>query len=137
MGSSEKFIIKCGQCRRDNIFDQPFCHAGVTDEGFLYSDSGHFTLTWNWQDPVIEKFFLQGSRYSRDAELRQRFEQALPAAPDGGRWRAENPARCIYCRAPISGSMLETIEYLLYQGSIQTQVENYLFQLKEYLNDPS
>src|SRR5690349_19852551 len=128
--------LKCKACGRDNVFDQPYpYHAGFGDQGFLYSDSGHYTLTWSWYDPVISRFFPEGSRWDRDTELRRRFERALHSAPDGGGWRSENPARCIHCSAPVAGSMLETIYYFLYPGSIQTQEPNFAARLEEYLNE--
>ena len=134
--TTKKTSIKCPQCGRDNDFDQPYpYHAGFGTQGFLYSDSGHFTLTWNWYDPAISQFFPPESRYDRDADMRRRFEDTLRPAPDGGRWRADNPARCIYCSAPISGSMLQTIYYLLYTGSIETEKVGDKPRLSEYLND--
>ena len=136
MPTTEKVTVKCKECGRDNIFDQPYpYHAGFGDQGFLYSDSGHFTLTWSWYDPAIGPFFPPDSRWDRDTELRHHFEQVLHLAPDGGRWRAENQARCIHCSAPIAGSMLQTIYYLLYPGSIQTQEPGGAMRLGEYLND--
>ena len=136
MPAAQKTTVKCKECGRDNVFDQPYpYHAGFSDMGFLYSDSGHFTLTWNDYDPVIRRFFPEGSRWDRDVELRHRFEQALHPAPDGGRWRAENPARCMYCSAPISGSMLQTIYFLNYPGSVHTQEPGGAMRLGEYLDD--
>jgi hypothetical protein len=136
MPRPEKLTVKCKECGRANIFGQPHAyHAGFSDQGFLYSDSGHFTLTWSDHDPVISRFFPPGSRWDRDKDLRRRFEDALKPAPDGGRWRAENPARCIHCSAPISGSMLQTTYYLLYPGSIVTQEPNWAMRLREYLSE--
>ena len=134
MPTAEKVTVKCKECGRDTVFDQPYAyHAGFSDQGFLYSDSGHFTLTWSWYDPAIQRFFPPESRYDRDTELRHRFEQALKPAPDGGRGRAENPARCVHCSAPIAGSMLETIYYLVYPGSIEAQEAAGAMRLNEYV----
>jgi hypothetical protein len=50
----------------------------------------------------------------------QRFEHALRDAPDGGRWRFDNPARCMHCSEPIAGSMKSQIYFLIYPGSVVT-----------------
>ncbi len=134
MPTAKTITVRCKECGRDNVFEQPYpYHAGFGDQGFLYSDSGHFTFTWSWYDPVLRRFFPPHSSYDQDAESRHRFEEALLPAPDGGRWRFENPARCIHCSAPISGSMLQTIYYLEYPGSIETQKPNGPMRLAEYL----
>jgi len=151
-GPEGKLVLRCARCGRDNFFDQPYpYHAGFGDHGFMYSDSGHFTLTWSLYDPVIGRFFPQDSGSSlypsvaavlskdgesaRSKNLRLRFEAALRPAPDGGSWKFENPARCLHCSAPIAGSNLETIYYFIYPGSIVTQKGGAEMTLGEYLND--
>src|SRR5215469_2601785 len=43
-----KLVMKCAKCCRDNVFDQPYAyHSGFGEQGFVYSDSGHFTLVWS------------------------------------------------------------------------------------------
>lgn len=110
-----------------NVFDQPYTyHAGFSDQGFMYSDSGHCTLVWSWYDPVVKEFFPAGSRLSDNAAARGRFESALRPAPDGGRWRFANPARCLYCSGRIAGPILEQIYYLVFPDSIITDQDNQL-----------
>lgn len=126
-GLPDKLALRCPRCNRDNNFDQPYAyHAGFSDQGFMYSDSGHCTLVYSDYDPVIKRFFPIGSRFSEDGALRERFEQALRQAPDGGRWRFSNPARCLYCSGPISGTNLQQIYYLVYPDSIITDQDNQL-----------
>src|SRR6185295_8528842 len=49
-------IIKCGSCGHANIFNQPYpYHAGFSDQGFLYNDAGHLTLSWSCYDPAFER----------------------------------------------------------------------------------
>jgi len=153
MSETEKLTVKCPQCGQDNVFDQPHAyHAGFGDQGFLYSDSGRFTLTWSLYDSAIDLYFPPKSGYEhfpvaaasiaplknvdRDTMMRRRFEEALPSAPDGGRWRFDNPARCLFCPAPISGSLLQTVYYLLYPGSIVTGTADGDVKLGEYLMTP-
>lgn len=122
MSADKKLIVKCKQCGRDNTFDQPYAyHAGFSDQGFMYSDSGHLTLTWSWYDPAIKRFFSDERVWTAQSESHRRFEAALLPAPDGGRWRFSNPARCLHCSAALSGPMMECVYYLLYPGSIQTE----------------
>jgi len=123
----KKLSIRCPRCNRDNVFEQPYMyHAGFSDQGFMYSDSGHCTLVWSNYDPVILKFFPPESRFSEDADLRKRFELALRPAPDGGRWGFSNPARCVHCSGPIAGSILNQIYYLVYPDSIITDQDGEL-----------
>src|SRR2546427_561752 len=125
----KQLTIACPHCRKANVFDQPYAyHAGFGDQGFMYSDSGHCTLVWSDYDPVIKQFFPPGSQFSKDADIRARFERALRPAPDGGCWRFTNPARCLHCSEPIAASILEQIYYLVYPDSIVTD-ENGCFGL--------
>ena len=133
----KRLVINCHRCRRDNVFDQPHLyHSGFSDQGFMYSDSGHCTLVWSDYDPVIKQFFPPGSRFSEDSTLRERFEQALRPAPDGGRWRFSNPARCLHCSGPISGTLLQQIYYLVYPDSIITDQDNRLDLASQLLTHP-
>jgi len=142
-----KLIVKCAKCGGDTVFDQPYAyHAGFSDSGFMYSDSGHFTLTWNPNDPAMKAFKgmdaypsvahcfppKEKSEQELDIKMRRSFEHALPPAPDGTRWRFENPARCIHCSEPIAGSMFQTVYYLVYPGSISTDLTGGI-KLSEYL----
>lgn len=133
-----RLTIRCPRCGKDNVFDQPYTyHAGFSDQGFMYSDSGHCTLVWSDYDPVIKQFFPPGSQFAKDAGIRERFEVALRHAPDGGRWRFTNPARCLYCSGPISGPILEQIYYLVYPDSIITDEDNQLNLQTQLIPNPS
>lgn len=149
-GADGKLTVKCGKCGRENVFDQPFAyHAGFAEQGFIYSNSGHFTLVWSWNDPVMNRYRgidaypsvahcfppVGKAVQERDAEMRRRFEDALRPAPDGSRWHFKNPARCIFCSEPISGSMFQTVHYLVYPGSVVTDGPGGA-KLEDYLAKP-
>jgi hypothetical protein len=128
--------VKCKHCGRDNVFDQPYVyHAGFSDQGFLYNDSGTLTLVWSTADPVFAELFPGETPWTKERSNRQRFEKMLPAAPSGGKWRFRNPARCMHCAKPISAPMRKTVHYLVYPGSIVTDHE-YQLRLREYLSLP-
>jgi len=117
----QNLIIRCQACGKDNLFDQPYAyHAGFSDVGFLYSDSGHCTLVWSWFDPAFKRFLNGEGPLADDIQARNQFEKSLRAAPDGGRWRFNNPARCLFCSAQIAGPMLSQIYFLVYPDSIIT-----------------
>jgi len=133
MPNPDKLTLKCRHCGKEIIFDQPYAyHAGFADRGFLYNDAGTLTLVWSVVDPLLEEAFPGQAAWARSLCNRRRFEQMLPSAPDGGRWRFRNPARCVYCRKPISKPMLRTVHYLVYPGSINTVRDNKP-DLSEYL----
>jgi hypothetical protein len=134
MLTTEKLSIKCKLCGKDILFDQPYVyHAGFADQGFLYNDAGTLTLVWSISDPVFDAMFPGQTPWMLSLSNRRQFEKILLPAPDGGRWRFRNPARCIYCGKPISRPMLHSIHYLVYPGSILTDRGNQL-RLKEYIN---
>jgi hypothetical protein len=133
MSTTEKLSIKCKHCGKDILFDQPYAyHAGFADQGFLYNDAGTLTLVWSVLDPALDKLFLGQSTWALSLLNRWRFEKMLLPAPEGGRWRFCNPARCIHCAKPISKPMLHSIHYLIYPGSVMTDQGNQ-FRLGEYL----
>jgi hypothetical protein len=134
MFSSEKFLVRCKHCGKDNIFDQPYpYHAGFTDQGFLYNDTGTLTLVWSMLDPVLIDLFSQKTLWTLNSSDRRQFEKRLHPAPIGGCWRFKNPARCAYCAKPISKPMLRSIHYLVYPGSILTD-KGSQFRLRDYLD---
>jgi len=133
MSNTEKLSIHCKHCGKDILFDQPyFYHAGFADQGFLYNDAGTLTLVWSVLDPMLDTLFPGQLTWASSLSNRWRFEKMLLPAPDGGRWRFRNPARCIHCAKPISKPMLHSIHYLVYPGSILTDQGNE-FKLKEYI----
>jgi hypothetical protein len=124
MGNEQKSSIRCNHCGGEITFDQPYpFHAGFSDEGFLYNDSGNCTLIWSITDPVLAELFPGNSFWMRSWLYRRKLEKILPAAPVGGRWRFRNPARCTRCKKPIAPPMLKSIHYLLYPGSIRTNID--------------
>ncbi len=113
--------ITCSSCGHKNGFEQPYpFHAGFGDQGFLYNDAGNLTLIWSCYDPAYEAVVGNDNPWSLTAEQRDLLESALCEAPSGGRWRFANPARCINCASPISSPITETIYYLRYPGSVDT-----------------
>jgi len=135
MSKAQKLTVRCKQCGRDNVFDQPYpYHAGFGNQGFLYNDAGTLTLTWSSYDPAYVAIVGQKHPWALTAADRERLEQRLRDAPSGGRWGFNNPARCVYCAAAISEPMLQTIYYLRYPGSVETE-EGREARLKEFLND--
>jgi hypothetical protein len=115
--------IACKACRFENRFQQPHpIHAGFSDQGFLYNDAGDLTLTWSIFDPAYED--LMGPKtvpWEFNAKQRALFEKSLLPATHGGHWRFSNAARCTRCHEPISGPMTDTIYYLRYAGSPETE----------------
>ncbi len=129
----KKHSVKCDHCGKVNRFDQPYAyHAGIADQGFLYNDSGTLTFVYSAFDPVFIDIFPDGFTWFSNPQNRQRFEEMLLPAPNGGRWRFRNPARCTHCREPISGSSLDTVVYLVYPGSVITD-DKQPPRLKDYL----
>ena len=111
--------ITCESCAATNTFAQPYAyHAGFTNTGFLYSDSGHLVLTWSSFDPGYEGLIGKTHPWALSPAQRSLLESRLQESPDGGRWRFANPARCRACSKPISGSILSTIYYVVPHGSI-------------------
>lgn len=120
--TAEKLKVKCKQCGRENVFDQPYAyHAGFGNQGFLYDDAGKLTLTWSSYDPAYVAVVGQTHPWALTQSDRDRLESRFRDAPSGGRWRFRNPARCVHCGGQISDSILHTVYYLLYPGSIETE----------------
>jgi hypothetical protein len=115
--------VACKQCGFENAFDQPYpFHAGFGDQGFLYNDAGDLTLTWSTYDPAYTKVLGPALvPWALDGRQRSLLEQALLPAPHGGQWRFTNPARCTQCHKPLSGPITDTIYYLRYAGSPDTE----------------
>jgi hypothetical protein len=104
-------------------FDQPYpYHAGQGDQGFLYNEAGDKTLVWGSYDSGYESVVGKKHPWMLDATERARLEDRLLPAPDGGRWLFQNPPRCPTCRNPIGESILKTIYYFDYPGSVHTEI---------------
>jgi hypothetical protein len=116
----KRFSMQCSACKKETVFDQLYpYHAGFSDQGFLYDDAGTLTLVFGAYDPKFASVFGRLNPWTKEDEAKKReFEESLPLAPSGGRWRFTNPARCPHCRAKLSGPITECIYYLIYPGSV-------------------
>lgn len=113
------FSITCRKCGHINVFDQPYAyHAGFGDQGFLYNDEGNLTLTWSVYDADYVKITGPSNPWAITEEKRKAFEDWLPPAPKGGRWKFENPGRCLKCQSEIIPPIRKNIYYVLYEGSV-------------------
>jgi len=103
-------LIQCWRCKHQNIFAHTiFPQCGFADTLYFYSDSGHYTVLWNLFDSIPKHLQeLIGVDITKDAGTMQHLEDMLPLAPDGGRYRFTNRARCLACPQVISESILET-----------------------------
>ena len=129
--------INCASCRHENDFEQPYpFHAGFGNQGFLYNDAGNLTLVWSSFDPAYEAIVGRLHPWTLTTEQQALLESTLREAPSGGRWRFANPARCLKCANPISGPITETIYYLQYPGSVDTDSNPGERRLKEFLSPP-
>jgi len=117
---TKQLSITCPACGHLNVFNQPYAyHAGFADQGFLYNDDGNLTLVWNAFDPEFERIDGKMNPWVlSNKEKIKAFEEWLPKAPYGGRWRFNNPARCLTCKAEISPPMGRNVYYVLYDGSV-------------------
>jgi len=126
--------INCPSCRHKNDFEQPYpFHAGFGNQGFLYNDAGTLTLVWSSFDPAYEAIVGKRHPWTLSSEQQALLERVLCEAPFGGWWRFANPARCFKCASPISGPITETIYYLRYSGSVDTDSSPGERPLKEFL----
>jgi hypothetical protein len=117
----KRFILTCKKCGNPNEFNQPYpYHAGFSDMGFLYNESGNSTLTWSMYDPYFIRLFPQMAAWDLSPLQKERFETILPPSPKGDRWSFTASARCLKCKSSISDPMGSTIYFLLYPDSINT-----------------
>ena len=129
--------IGCVSCGHQNTFEQPYpIHAGFSNQGFLYNDEGNLTLVWSSYDHAYTAIVGEKHPWVLTAKDRALFEGALRPAPSGGKWQFMNCARCLKCANPISGPITQTIYYLLYPGSIVTDIEPFNDGLKALVSLP-
>jgi len=83
----------CDTCRKS--FRIQSFHAGFSNFGYIYSESGSYTLTM--PDSVEGSPPALGRA---DADKLKSLESRLPKAPDGTEFRYLNPLRCPHCGAP-------------------------------------
>ncbi|MGV3757871.1 MAG: hypothetical protein ACO1QS_21015 [Verrucomicrobiota bacterium] len=79
----------CGKSFRLQSF-----HAGFSQSGYMYSDSGIYTIIIPDDIPGAPPAMGRA-----DSEAVKRLEERLPKAPDGSSFRYLNPLRCPHCRA--------------------------------------
>ena len=112
-------VVTCPACGHENVFHQPYpYHAGLSNQGFLYNESGDRTLIWSSFDRDYQAIAGQKQPWTLDPVDQERLEERLLLAPDGTRWLFRNPARCLNCGHPISEPMTATAFYLRYDDSV-------------------
>jgi hypothetical protein len=112
-------IVTCKECHQESVFDQPYAyHAGFSNQGFLYDDAGTCTLIWSSFDPAYVSIAGQNHPWMLTDPQRVSLEAALKPSPSGGHWRFANPPRCPHCGAAIEQSILHTIYYFVFPGSV-------------------
>ena len=117
-------LKKCPGCGKELSYDRSYgIHAGFSNEGFLYNDAGTDVFWWSSFDPDYIAIVGENHPWALSPEDQDRVENALAPAPDGGRWRFANPARCPDCGAAISGPITETIMGLQFDGSTGPNTE--------------
>ena len=83
----------CDDCSRS--FRLQSFHAGFSNVGYFYSESGQFTIVVNGD---VEGAPVPPSE--PDPSALAALESRLPPAPDGTRFGYLNPLRCPHCKAP-------------------------------------
>jgi len=82
---------ECEYCRKSFLIDS--FHSGFSNLGYFYSDSGLHTLT------VSDRVTGSPAALSTpDEQDLSELESQLPLAPDGTRFKYNNPFRCPHCR---------------------------------------
>lgn len=84
---------QCDQC--DTSFLIRSYHAGFSNAGYFYSESGRYTITV--EDHIAGS---PAALTEPDPEQLRALEERLPLAPDGSAYRYMNPFRCPHCAAP-------------------------------------
>lgn len=83
----------CDYCNQSFLFHS--YHAGFSNAGYFYSESGDYTLTVGDEVPGCP-IPLSTPEPKELANL----EKKLPKAPDGSRYLYKNPFRCPHCKKP-------------------------------------
>jgi membrane protease YdiL (CAAX protease family) len=95
-------------------------------QGFLYNETGNCTLTWSSFDQDYAGTVGGKPPWALTDADREALEARLMPSPDGTRWLFSNPARCLRCGSPISGSATETPYYLRYPCTVDRDVRSSL-----------
>lgn len=90
---SVRLSCECDQCGRS--FQVQSFHAGFSDASYMYSGSGLHTLILQGRTPGAPP-----ALGAPDMKAVEAFEELLPLAPDGTKFRYGNPFRCPHCGAP-------------------------------------
>ena len=115
--------LRCLSCRHIAEFAQPYpYHAGFADQGFLYDESGTATLVWSLYDPAYERLAGPTNGSAVSMETRRHIESCLVQSPKGTAWGFDYPARCPRCASVLSAPMHGTVHYLVYPGSVITDL---------------
>jgi hypothetical protein len=83
----------CDRCKRS--FQIHSYHAGFSNSGYFYSDSGKYTIAVSDRVPGCPAALSKPNAKELAA-----LEAALPLAPDGTHFKYSNPFRCCHCSAP-------------------------------------
>jgi hypothetical protein len=103
-------VKRCPGCSTEWSFDRSYgFHAGFSNLGFLYDETGQHVLAWSSFDSDYVRLAGEKHPWTLDDADRARVEASLRPSPSGRRWGFAYPARCPGCRAPISGPMTATI----------------------------
>lgn len=84
---------ECEHCRKSFIINS--FHAGFSNLGYFYSDSGAYTLTVSDRLPGSPAALSTPD----ESELKE-LESKLPLAPDGTRFKYSNSFKCPHCKEP-------------------------------------
>lgn len=75
-------------------------------------------MVWSSFDRTYEAVAGHAHPWVLSESVRQQLEEVLAPAPTGTEWRFENPPRCKYCGAPLGESILHSIYYFVFPGSL-------------------
>ena len=115
-------IKRCPGCSRELSFDQSYgFHAGFSNLGFLYDETGQHAFVWSSFDPDYVVLAGEKHPWTLDSADRARVEASLRPSPSGRRWGFSFPARCPSCAASIGGPMTATIMGLALGSSSRDQ----------------
>lgn len=84
---------ECDHCRKSFIINS--FHAGFSNVGYFYSDSGAYTLTVSDRVPGCPAALS----IPDESELKE-LESQLPLAPDGTKFKYTNSFNCPHCKKP-------------------------------------
>ena len=117
--SEEILKVKCKHCEYVNVFEQPYpYHAGFSNLGFLYNESGNLTFIWSTFDPFFTENFPGKHPWTLNNEEKRKFEELLIPSPHGDKWLFKNSAKCTKCSETLGESIEDNIYFLVYPESV-------------------